>query len=155
MKKVLISILVFVGCISTSFASEGIHWISDYKEALDLSRKTDKPILLLFTGTGWCSYCHKLEREILETSQFANAVGGRYIFVKMDFSPMGQARDPSFSKQHEDLGQRYQIQGFPTVVVLDRNEQVLLRTGYRQLKADQYASYLQQEIDQRILHAVR
>ena len=124
--------------------NQRIHWIQDYNQAVTLSQQTNKPILLLFTGTGWCTYCKKIEKEVFDDAQFANMASDKYIFVKMDFSPIGKAKNSSLSQQHESLAQKNQVQGFPTVLLMDSHEKVLLKTGYRQGGAAQYAAFLGQ-----------
>ena len=125
-------------------ASEGrIAWSSDYDSAVKESKAKGKPILLFFTGSGWCSYCQKLEREVFNTPQFARAAGSDYIFVKLDFSPRGEAISSQFKKQHSDLINRHAVRGYPTVVLLNSQEKVLMTTGYRAGGAEQYIAHLQ------------
>ncbi|GAB4234099.1 MAG: hypothetical protein Tsb0021_13280 [Chlamydiales bacterium] len=153
MKKILLSLIVLLGFLGSSASLSAhvsvpnkVQWMNDYRQAIEVSKQQDKPILLLFTGSGWCTYCNKLEREVLDTQQFAEAMKDQFIFVKMDFSPQGKARDMTHALQHDQARNRYGINGFPTVIVIDNNERVLLKTGYRQGGAQMYVSYLEKEM---------
>jgi protein disulfide-isomerase len=149
---------VFTCIFAVAFTSEStlqavnssIEWNADYTEALQLSKQTKKPVLLLFTGSGWCSYCNKLEKEVFATPQFAAAAQNDYIFVKMDFSSKGAPRHPVFYQQHTDLGSKFNITGFPTVILLDQNENTIVRTGYRQGGATDYAKYLKSNVESHV-----
>lgn len=141
-------ISMFILALMTMFmfvsASHGdkVHWIQDYEKALNVSKETDRPVLLFFTGSGWCVYCKKLEQEVFNTDSFAHDASDKYVFVKMDFAHTGKAKNSSLAKQHEDLALKHKIEGFPTVVLVDAKERVLLKTGYRQGGGTQYAAHL-------------
>ncbi len=45
-------------------------------------------------------------------------------------------------QQNEQLKNKYHINGFPTVIVLDPNENVLGKTGYKAGGAKAYADHL-------------
>lgn len=120
-----------------------IQWHDDYQAALTESKSTKKPLLLVFTGTGWCTYCKKLEQEVFSTSQFAKAAGDQYVFVKMEYDYRGIPLAKQFQKQHQELSRQYNIQSYPTVIIVNSEEQILLTTGYRAGGGERYAAYLQ------------
>lgn len=124
-------------------AENQISWHCDYEAAVRESKVSGKPILLFFTGSGWCGYCVKLERDVFSTSQFAKVAGNQYIFVKLDFTARGEPKNSQFKQQHTNLVNRHAVQGYPKVVILNSQEQVLLTTGYRAGGPEQYAAHLQ------------
>lgn len=98
------------------------RWGKSLKSAQKQSEETGLPIALLFTGTSWCGYCVKLEKEILSKKEFRQGMNGVAIGVKFEFS------GPDFSKSKE--AKEYGIRGVPAIVVVDAEGKALGRTGY-------------------------
>ena len=91
-------------------------------EAQKQAEETGLPIVLLFTGTSWCGYCIKLEKEILSKKEFKQGMDGVAIGVKFEFG------SSDFSKSKE--AKTYRITGVPAMVVVDAEGKELGRTGY-------------------------
>lgn len=116
----------------------GIRWESNYQSALEQSKATSKPIMLFFTGSGWCGWCQKLDEEVLNRREFAQAMGDRMIFVKLDYP----ANSSMASPQLKQLGKQYAIKSYPTVILIDGQERILARTGYQAGGPQAYAQHL-------------
>lgn len=135
-----IATIAFTGLWSDQDSSR-LQWLTSYDEALSQSKSNSKPILLFFTGSDWCGWCHKLEKEVLNTSEFSDLAGQEFIFVTLDF-PLYKATDSKASEQNKKLQKKYDVKGFPTIVLIDKNEQSIGSTGYRPGGAKAYAEYL-------------
>jgi|GEM_PF-358114 len=118
-----------------------IQWNTNFEKAVAEAKTSNKPLLLLFTGTGWCPFCVRLDKEVFTTSEFANAAGKEFVFVKLDF-PKGGTQDPRLQAQNDQLAQRFQVRAYPTVVVIDANQKLIGTTGYRPGGAAPYAAHL-------------
>ncbi len=97
------------------------------REAVRLGRD----LLVEFTGSDWCVWCERLEAEVLRQSTFQEGLAGRFIAVQLDF-PRGaeaRARVPDPARQ-EELKRRYAVGGFPTVLVLEPDGDLVARLGY-------------------------
>lgn len=114
-----------------------INWTTNYQDAVNQSKATSKPIVLFFTGSDWCSWCKKLESEALNTDEFAQIAGDKFIFVVLDFPSNGH-----YPKEFNDLKSKYGIQGFPTLVILDSNGNKIGSTGYQPGGGRAYAEHL-------------
>ena len=59
----------FLVCLLTVFTvglfAQGLQWQQNYDEALRLSKESGKPVFAFFTGSDWCGWCIRLDREIL------------------------------------------------------------------------------------------
>jgi protein disulfide-isomerase len=112
MKKILITLLLIVG----SFAVEAQEpvWQTDVNKALKISKKTKKPLLLFFTGSDWCGWCIRLQKEVLKTPEFAKWAKENVVLVELDF-PRKTPQTPEIKKQNNELQQAFGIQGFPTI----------------------------------------
>lgn len=131
---------------SNSYASSPINWVRSYSDAVALSQSTSKPIAILFTGTGWCPACMKLERSVLTHPEFARAVGQRFVFLKAEFPDYSESA--VMASPYKPLLDRYGINSFPTIVVINANGQQLFTVNYREGGPQMYAQELLQKLNQ-------
>lgn len=122
-----------------------INWLRSYSEAVALSQSTSKPILILFTGTGWCPACMKLEREVVSNPEFAQLVSQKFVFLKADFPDYSERS--VMASPFKPLLDRYGIDAFPTLVVINANGQKLYTVNYRNGGPKDYAQELLQKIN--------
>lgn len=106
-------------------------WTTNYPAALAQARGNGGKVFLFFTGSDWCGWCKRLDREILSTSQFKTYAGQNLILVKLDF-PHDIPQSDSEKAQNEQLSQRFKVEGFPTVVVVNGQGKELGRLGYQE-----------------------
>ena len=99
-------------------------WLNDYKKAQQEAKANNKFLLLDFTGSDWCGWCKRLEQEILSQSQFENYARENLVLLEVDF-PRAKPQSPELRKQNQELAQQYQVEGFPTIVVLSGDGQKL------------------------------
>lgn len=112
MKKTFISLLLVLG----SFAVEAqeLTWETDINKAMTVSNKTKKPMLLFFTGSDWCGWCIRLQKEVLKTPEFAKWAKENVVLVELDY-PRRAPQSDAIKAQNAGLQQAFGIQGFPTV----------------------------------------
>lgn len=112
MKKIIV---VFAFLISGFIAeAQELNWHTDMAKATELSIKEKKPLLLFFTGSDWCGWCIKLQKDVLKTTEFANWATQNVILVELDF-PRSKPQDAALKTQNQQLAQTFGIQGYPTV----------------------------------------
>ena len=105
-------------------------WSDDYKAALATAAKEKKNVLLDFTGSDWCGWCIKLKKETFDQPAFKDYADKNLVLVEIDF-PQGKSQGPEVKKQNDALQQQYQVQGFPTLVLLDPQGKVIKqKSGY-------------------------
>jgi protein disulfide-isomerase len=116
--------------ISAAVASAESNWQTDYKKAQQEAKAGNKFLLLDFTGSDWCGWCKKFDREVLLQPEFKDFARDNLVVVELDF-PRGKPQTPELRKQNRELAQQYDIVGFPTIVVLNADGQKLWRyDGY-------------------------
>ena len=93
-------------------------WLVDYKKAQEQAKSDKKLLLLNFTGSDWCPGCIMLEREVFATEQFKDYASKNFILVEVDF-PRSRLQRPEVAEQNQTLAERFGIQVFPTVVILN------------------------------------
>lgn len=112
MKKILISLLLLVG--SFAVQAQELKWETDINKAITVSNKTKKPMLLFFTGSDWCGWCIRLQKEVLKTPEFAKWAKENVVLVELDY-PRRTPQTDAIKNQNNGLQQTFGIQGFPTV----------------------------------------
>ncbi|MAG59027.1 MAG: hypothetical protein CMJ83_22290 [Planctomycetes bacterium] len=103
-------------------------WLTDHAAAVARSKRTGKPILADFTGSDWCTWCIRLDREVFETGAFRAWAKQNVVLLKLDF-PRGK-QDPALRKQNQALARKYGIRGYPTVLFIGASGTKLGEMGY-------------------------
>lgn len=122
-----------------------LNWMTNYEQAKALAKKESKPLFLYFTGSDWCPWCMKMDREILSTTAFQKNIGDSVIFVKVDF-PQKKQLDPATKAQNSALQKEFKVHGFPTVILLDSSLNLISKMGYEDGGGQLYAAKVQKAI---------
>ncbi len=141
----LIAILVAIAVASVVMqpAKANVPWRTDYEQARNDAVRDDQFVLLNFTGSDWCQPCMMLDREIFSEEWFAQFVEGRAALVKLDF-PRHKEQSDAERERNEALAREYQIEGFPSIIILDpEGDEVARQTGFQPGAADDYRDWLQ------------
>jgi thioredoxin-related protein len=105
-------------------------WMTDLKLAQDRAYAENRLVLMNFTGSDWCGWCMKLKAEVFDTSEF-NAFADRHLMlVEVDF-PSRKPISPQQRAVNKGLANKYGIQGYPTVVILNSKGSEIGRLGYK------------------------
>jgi len=104
------------------------QWLTDFPAALNEARSENKQVLLDFTGSDWCPWCIKFDREVLSTSQFAAYAQSKLVLVKVDF-PNSLPQSEAQRYANKQLASRYQVTGYPTLLLVDASGNELGRQG--------------------------
>jgi protein disulfide-isomerase len=99
---------------SLTIQAQELTWQTDLNKAMEISKKSKKPMLLFFTGSDWCGWCIRLQKEVLKTPEFAKWAKDNVVLVELDF-PRKTPQSPEIQKQNMDLQQVFAVQGYPTV----------------------------------------
>jgi thioredoxin-related protein len=113
MKKILVIAFLTLTTMSTQ-AQEGLTWHTDMTKATDLSIKENKPMFLFFTGSDWCGWCIRLQKEVFKTPEFVKWAKENVVLVELDF-PRKNEQTEAVKMQNAQLQQQLQVRGYPTV----------------------------------------
>ena len=113
MKNLTLSLL-FLSFISTSISQEKVVWHQDLKEAFEVSQKENKPLMLFFTGSDWCGWCVRLQKEVFFQPEFIKWAEQNVVLVELDF-PRRKAQSNAIKSQNAQLQQQFQVRGYPTI----------------------------------------
>jgi len=99
-------------------------WLNDYKKAQEEAKASNKILLLNFTGSDWCGWCIKFDRDVLSQPQFKEFARNNLVLVELDF-PRVKTQSAELQKQNRQLAQQYEVVGFPTIIALNSDGQKL------------------------------
>lgn len=85
-----------------------INWAEGYEVAQKTALRTDKPMILSFTGE-WCVPCRIMKRQVWADPEVMAQINQQFIPVAIDVD------DPNNAL----LLERYQVQGAPVTIITD------------------------------------
>lgn len=143
--RVFLTILLVI--LAFRVMAGGIDWNSNIEDALQKAKEEDKHVFVFFTGSDWCSWCHKLTDEVFDHDEFREYVKDNMVMVELDF-PRGEGLLSAEQKSYnQSKQQEYNIQGYPTVLILDETGKVVIQTGYQEGGPVKYVKFLEESLN--------
>jgi thioredoxin-related protein len=121
--------LVAALAVTSSVGRAATGWDDDYDKALAKAKTENKMVLLDFTGSDWCSWCMKLDKEVFSKKEFKDYAKENLVLVEVDF-PNAKRQTKKLKEQNEKLKAEHSIQGFPTIIVLNAEGKKVGQLGY-------------------------
>jgi len=109
-----------------------LPWMTvlELAQAREKAIAENRRVLMLFTGSDWCPPCQLLQRRVLQTPEFRRYAQSNLVLVEVDF-PRRKLLAPELSATNHALARNYQVEVFPTLVLLDREGKELRKAqGY-------------------------
>lgn len=124
-RRALVLGLVFglLGTPTSSFADTGvIEWNESSRRALAIGRELNRPVLIYIQASR-CGHCRKMENTTWSDPAVVRVVTEGFVPLKID------------GEQNSAWLDRFDIQGFPAVIVLSTSGEVVFHVeGYRSPK---------------------
>ena len=133
-------ILLFTGC-NNGQSSNNLDWKTNLEQAVEQAKKENKAVLVNFTGSDWCMWCKRLSSEVFQQKDFEDYAEKNLILVKLDF-PKNIPQSNETKVYNNTLAQRYGIQGFPTILIMNNKGELVAKTGYQPGGAANYVNYI-------------
>jgi protein disulfide-isomerase len=128
MKKIVITLLA-CAAFQQAHAADLI-WLTDVPKAEAQAKTENKLVLLDFTGSDWCGWCIKLDKDTFSKSEFADYANKNLVLVQLDY-PNKKPQSDDLKKANAALQAKYAIEGFPTLIVLKPDGTVVWKqVGY-------------------------
>jgi thioredoxin-related protein len=118
MKRAILVTLSAILLSSPTWCAEKLPWRTDFDKAMLEAKESSKPIFI-DVYADWCEWCHKLDKEVYSDPAFIKYIAS-YIPVKIN------AED---NKDGTKLAEKYDVDGFPTLLVTDPNGNLINRIG--------------------------
>lgn len=114
----LLVILALAAPATAEGPGKNVRWQKDLKSAHKVAVAEGKPILIVF-GAEWCTYCHKLEKQVIDQPETAAYINENFVAVHLD---------ADHEKKVVDI---LEVDSLPCTVVLSPNADLLGRfEGY-------------------------
>lgn len=108
--------------IAAPLAAQGpVKWEHDYQAALKRA-KAEKKVIFMDLWTEWCGPCLHLQKNVFPTAE-----GQAALAKVVPFSALVQKRDRTPMPEGTRLAEQFNLEAFPTMVILDANGKELRR----------------------------
>lgn len=91
----------------------------DFDAAVKSAEKSGKNLWVLFTGSDWCYWCQKLEKEVLSKPEFVAAGKDRFEFVFLDFPNDETLVRKELAERNQKLARDFGVRGYPSIFIVD------------------------------------
>ena len=106
------------------------EWLTDLSKAQTKAKEDKKMVLMDFNGSNWCPPCKALRKTVLDSKAFIDYAKTNLVLVDVDF-PRPSQQTEELQKANEALSKKYNVEAFPTVIVLSSDGKELKRLeGY-------------------------
>ncbi len=137
---------LFSACVAlamtTTLHAGGEGWVTDFEAAKAQAAKEGKDLLIDFTGSDWCGWCIRLKKEVFVHDAFKEGVKDKFVLVELDFPRNKEKIAPETLEQNKELGKKYAVRGYPTILLTDAEGRPYAKTGYRRGGPDPYVAHL-------------
>ena len=113
MKKIIFTFICILLISINSFSQEEVTWHTDANTALQLAIKENKKVMFFFTGSDWCGWCIKLQKEVFDTNDFKEWAT-KVVLIELDY-PRRTAQTDEIKTQNNQLKQMFGVRGYPAV----------------------------------------
>lgn len=134
-------LLLFLLLSSIGFAQ---NWQTNFDDTKAQALKENKNILLVFSGSDWCAPCIRLDNVVWKSEVFKNESDKNWVIYKADF-PKKKTNQLTAeqAENNKKLAEKYNRNGsFPLVILLNKNEELIGMTGFKNISASDYIQLL-------------
>jgi protein disulfide-isomerase len=110
-------------------AADSVNWLTDLPKAQEQAKAEKKLVMLDFTGSDWCGWCIKLDKEVFSQPEFAAYAKTNLVCVEVDF-PTKKKLSAEQQKANDALAKKYNVEGYPTIIVLNADGKKVGELGY-------------------------
>lgn len=120
-----------------------LRWHNHLATAAAEARDTNRLLLLNFSGSDWCGWCKRLDAEVFSTPTFHAYAADHLVPLIADF-PRRKPQLPEIQAQNQQLAERFQIQGFPTILLFSSSGELIGQLGYQPGGPDAFIRSIEQ-----------
>jgi protein disulfide-isomerase len=136
----ILFIFLFTSC-NNGQSTDKLNWETNLEQAVAQAKKENKAVLVNFTGSDWCIWCKRLNSEVFSQKEFEEYANKKLVLVKLDFPRDIQQTDAT-KLYNNTLAQKYGIEGFPTILILNSKGDLVAKTGYQPGGAANYVQHI-------------
>ena len=126
--------------------STPVGFTDDYDAALARAKAGQKLVVADFSGSDWCFWCQRLDKEVFAQEAFISVATNKYVLLMVDRPRDKSVLSEKAKKQNPELIRKYKIQGFPTVLLLDGDGKIQAETGFVGGGPENYLRHLEEKV---------
>ncbi len=136
--RFIIFIVTSTGLSQTSFC----QLFDNPDRAFLAASQSNKPLLLIFSGSDWCLPCERLNSEIISDSSFKKFASQKLILIEADF-PQRTKLSREQILRNEKLAEEFNPEGiFPYLLLLKPDKTVITSLEYIHFDAAHFIEQL-------------
>lgn len=114
MKKAIL--FFFMVLSSAIFSQDKIAWFTDFAEAKQEAKHSNKPLIMYLTGSDWCSPCKQLKKDFFEDDAFIEK-SKNVVLLKVDLPFREDIITPQQRTKNQVLQKKYNPKkSFPLLI---------------------------------------
>ncbi|MCU0771591.1 MAG: thioredoxin family protein [Verrucomicrobia bacterium] len=127
MKKWMLTLLFSMVVVAANAAE--LNWLTSLPDAQAKAKADNKLVMMDFTGSDWCGWCIKLNKEVFSQPEFAEYAAQNLVLVEVDF-PRKKQQSKELKAANQALQERFRVRGYPTIIVLNSQGKQVGELGY-------------------------
>lgn len=127
-------------------SSTPVGFIDDYDLALERAKTEKKYIVADFSGSDWCFWCQRLDKEVFQQEAFISVATNKYVLLMIDSPRDKSILSEKAKTQNKALVRRYKVNGFPTVLLLNDEGKIVGETGFVGGGPENYLKHLEEKV---------
>jgi thioredoxin-related protein len=116
--KTLITAISLIFFIQIGFAQDA-EMITDWIKAKEVAKKENKRILIILTGSEWCAPCKKMDKNVIEKSEFQKYAKQNLVLFLIDLPGGGLIINSKVYQEYEKFKNAYQTTALPSLILTD------------------------------------
>ena len=102
-------------------------WLTNFTEAKQQAKDSNKVILLAFSGSDWCTPCIRMHKTLFESAAFEDFADKELVLVNADFPRLKKNQlSKEQQKQNDNLADQYNHDGkFPYTLLITTEGKIL------------------------------
>ena len=111
-----------------------VKWHTTWNFASAEARKTDRLIMMYFSGSDWDDWSKKLWKEVLSTPMFLEWAQKNVVLFQCDFpsEELSRKLGSTTRMQNDRFKQKYSVDRVPTIIFMDADGEPYVRCVYEQ-----------------------
>ncbi|MBN2844063.1 MAG: thioredoxin family protein [Sedimentisphaerales bacterium] len=142
--KITLRTLLSVVFMAFNASAASDIWTIDYEAAKKQAAQSGRDLLLDFTGSDWCGWCIRLDKEVFDQDYFKTEAVKDFVLVKLDFPRDSSGLTQETKDQNQMLAEKHNIGGYPTIILANAAGEPYESTGYREGGPEEYVKHLRE-----------
>lgn len=134
--------LIIVCGVGSMSQATGTGWMDNFEQAKVKAASENKDLLVDFTGSDWCGWCIRLNKEVFDKDIFKIEAPKEFVLVALDYPRDKSLVSEETTKQNAKLKDEYGIRGYPTIYLMDKSGRPYAQTGYQAGGPEAYLAHL-------------